>query len=120
MQRNVAEGRGELLLAEMDDKLVAGSLFIDGTEVTIYMNGGYDRDLNKPLAHYLIWHGIERAHRRGMKLFHLGDVHQVSRADDKRYSVGYFKRGFATGIQTWLDWRWLVRKPTKGGSNEGS
>jgi Acetyltransferase (GNAT) domain len=106
MQSHVREGRGELILAELDGKLAAGSLFIDGTDTAIYMNGVYDRDLDKPLAHYMIWHGMERAAARGMAKLHLGDVHQVGAADDKRYAVGYFKRGFTTDIEQWTDWRW--------------
>lgn len=99
-------GRGELILAQLDGKLAAGSLFIDGTEVTIYMNGVYDRDIDKPLAHYLIWHGIERAHGRGMKSFQLGDIHLPDVVDDKRHSIGYFKRGFATHFDARFVWTW--------------
>ncbi len=102
----VARGRGELILGYLDGKLAAGSLFIDGTEVTLYMNGVYDRALDKPLAHYMIWHGIERAHGRGLKRFQLGDIHLPDVVDDKRHSVGYFKRGFATHFDANVVWLW--------------
>lgn len=109
MYRAVKDGRGELLLANLDGKLAAGSLFIDGTCVTLYMNGVYDRNLDKPLAHFMMWHGIERARERGMKSLQLGDIHIQGAVDDKRYQIGYFKRGFATHTETYLDWRWQVK-----------
>jgi hypothetical protein len=102
----LARGRGELILAHLDGKLAAGSLFIDGTELTLYMNGVYDRGLDKPLAHYMVWHGIERALDRGLRLFQLGDIHLPDAVDDKRHSVGYFKRGFATHFEASIVWQW--------------
>lgn len=107
MYHAVRDGRGELLLANLEGRLVAGSLFIDGTQITLYMNGVYDRSLEKPLAHFMMWHGMERAHGRGMKKLQLGDIHIQGAVDDKRYQIGYFKRGFATHTETYLDWRWL-------------
>ncbi len=109
MEQWVREGRGELILAELDGKLAAGSLFIDGTSTSIYMTGVYDRELDKPLAHYLLWHGIERAAARGMKRLELGDIHLKADVDDKLFAIGYFKRGFATHIEQWTDWRWSPR-----------
>jgi hypothetical protein len=120
MYRAVAQGRGELLLAYLNGKLAAGSLFIDGTQTTVYMNGVYDRDLEKPLAHFLIWHGIERAHGRGMRTFQLGDIHIRGAVDEKRYQVGYFKRGFATHLDTYLDWRWRIGNPEPVAEAEAS
>ncbi len=106
----LCNGRGELVLAYLADNLVAGSLFIDGTEVTIYMTGVYDRDLDKPLAHYLVWHGIERAHGRGMKSLELGDIHLPDTVDDKLQNIGYFKRGFATHFDASFIWTWGRKK----------
>lgn len=102
----ICHGRGELILGKLDGALAAGSLFIDGTAVTIYMNGVYARDMGKPLAHYMIWHGIERAHQRGLRSFQLGDIHLPDAVDDKRHSIGYFKRGFATHFDANFVWTW--------------
>jgi hypothetical protein len=107
----VSRGRGELILGQLEGSLVAGSLFIDGTEVTLYMNGVYDRSLDKPLSHYMMWHGIERAHGRGLKRFQLGDIHLPDAADDKRHSIGYFKRGFATHFESSVVWQWGPKAP---------
>jgi hypothetical protein len=114
MAETLAAGNGELICATLEGRLVAGSLFVDGTEICIYMNGVYDRALDKPLAHYLIWHGIERAQGRGKKLLQLGDVHQQGLVPDKKYGIGYFKRGFATHIDTNLAWQW---SPNDGSSS---
>jgi len=105
----LASGRGELICAALDSKLAAASLFIDGTETCIYMSGVYDRALEKPLAHFMIWHGIERAQQRGMKIFELGDVPFSGTVSDKEYQIGYFKRGFVTDIDAYLTWQWPLR-----------
>lgn len=106
MANAIKRKRGELILASLNGKLAAGSLFIDGTETTMYMNGVYDRALDKPLAHFMIWTALERARARGMKNFQLGDIHLEGTVDDKKYQIGYFKRGFATHIESYTDWRW--------------
>jgi hypothetical protein len=103
----VAAGRGELIGGYLDGELVAGSLFIDGTEICIYASGVYNRMLfDKPLAHYSVWLAIERAHLRGMKVLELGVVHDKGSVSDKEYQIGYFKRGFATHIDKHVVWRW--------------
>ena len=114
----VVGGRGELICGSLDGKLAAAALFVDGTETSIYMSGVYDRALDKPLAHYMVWHGIERAQARGMKHLHLGDIHLKGAVDDKRYAIGYFTRGFATHIDTYLTWRWPVLKNGASAANE--
>ena len=114
MYDQLARGKGELLLAEMEGRLVAGALFIDGEGTTIYMNGVYDRDLDLPLAHPLIWHGIERAAGRCQRRFQLGDFHQYGHGDPKRFQIGYFKRGFATHIEIHHDWRWQPGELRRG------
>jgi spore coat polysaccharide biosynthesis protein SpsF (cytidylyltransferase family) len=104
----VAGGAGELVLADLDGRLVAGSLFIDGSEICIYASGVYDRAMfDKPLSHYPVWLAIERAHTRGMKTLELGVVHNKGTVSDKEYQIGYFKRGFATHIEEFTVWRWL-------------
>jgi Acetyltransferase (GNAT) domain len=103
----VSRGLGELVVGSIDERLVAASLFIDGTSVCIYMTGAYDRTLfDKPIAHYPLWLGIERAQARGMKVLELGDVHLPGTVSDKEYKIGYFKRGFATHLEANLTWRW--------------
>ena len=90
----MARGRGELILGFLADELVSGSAFMDGTEMSVYMVGVYDRTkFDKPLAHYSIWHGIERARERGMKVLELGVIPPQGAASDKEFQIGYFKRG---------------------------
>lgn len=105
----VRSGRGEVILAEIGSKLTAAALFIDGNVTSLYMNAVYDRDSEDPLAHYIIWHGMERAHLRGMRDMELGPIHQLGLTDAKKFNIGFFKRGFVTHMETNLDWRWQVR-----------
>jgi hypothetical protein len=30
--------------------------------------------------------------------------------DEKLFAIGYFKRGFATDIEQWIDWRWSPKQ----------
>ncbi len=103
----IVNGGGELVATSLDDRLVAASLFIDGTQTCIYMTGVYDRSMfDKPLAHYPLWLGIEHAQARGMRTLELGDLHFSGTVSEKEYGIGYFKRGFATHVDTNLVWRW--------------
>ena len=103
----IAHGGGELTLAFLEQRLVAGSMFIDGAETSIYASAVYDRtQFDKPLAHYPVWLGIERAQERGMKRLELGPVPPEGTVPDKEYHIGYFKRGFATHIDTQTIWKW--------------
>lgn len=103
----ITQGFGELIMAFYENRLVAGSMFIDGTETSIYASGVYDRThFDKPLAHYAVWLGIEHAHERGMKMLELGLVPPQGTVPDKEYQIGYFKRGFATHIVEHTVWHW--------------
>jgi hypothetical protein len=105
----IAGGGGELILGYLDGRLVAGSMFLDGTEISIYASGVYDRSLfDKPLAHYPLWLGLEHAPARGMKKLELGSVPAQGTVSDKEYQIGYFKRGFATHIEDQINWVWSV------------
>jgi hypothetical protein len=47
-----------------------------------------------------------RSAARGMQSFDLGDLPLAEAATAKEVSIGYFKRGFATNIATWIAWSW--------------
>ena len=84
---------------------MAGSLFVDGETTRSYASGVYDRTLfDKPLAHYPVWLGIERAQATGLKKVDLGSVPFFGRAPEKEVQIGYFKRGFATEIEAAFLW----------------
>jgi len=108
MAESVKNGRGEIVMAEMSGKLTAAALFVDGTVTSLYMTAIYDRDSEDPLAHYIIWHGMERAHLRGMKDMELGPIHQLGMTDTKKFNIGFFKRGFVTRMDSNFDWHWRV------------
>jgi hypothetical protein len=99
------EGRGELVLGRLKTgELVAGSLIVDGTEISHYATGVYDRErFDKPMGHLNIYESILRSRQRGMKTFDLGVV-PLEDATPKEIDIGYFKRGFATHLATQTVW----------------
>ncbi len=106
----ISAGGGELTMTSIDKKPAAASLFIDGTSCCLYFTGVYDRtNFDKPMAHYPLWLGIERAHERGMKTLELGDVPEEGAVSAKEYQIGYFKRGFATHLEKQVTWTWHLR-----------
>lgn len=113
MSDTIRDGRGEIIMAEIAGKLTAAALFVDGTVTSLYMTAIYDRDSEDPLAHFIIWHGMERAQMRGMTDMELGPIHQRGLTDVKKFNIGFFKRGFVTRMDTNLDWRWQVN-PVRG------
>jgi hypothetical protein len=106
----LARGAGELILASLPSgELVAGTMIVDGAEVSSYASGVYDRaKFDKPLAHWPLWLAITRSRERGMRLFDLGDI-PISDVSKKELDIGYFKRGFASKISTWTRWTWKSR-----------
>jgi len=94
----IQQGRGEIIFGYLDNKLVTGSMFIDGKTICVYWTGVYDRnhfDKIRPLTHYPLWLAIQRARARGMKWMELGEIDGDT---EKAKSIGFFKSGFATHI----------------------
>ncbi len=111
----VAAGGGEILLASLDNaQLVAATMVLDGASVAYYGSGVYDRDhFDKPLTHWPLWLGMLHSAERGMTVFDLGEVPPAGSASAKEVNIGYFKRGFASRIASWLVWEW--RRARQGG-----
>jgi hypothetical protein len=105
----IAGGRGELVMGFLEnDDLVAGTMVVDGTEISSYASGVYDRArFDKPMAHWPLWLAVARSAERGMRLFDLGDL-PLAGADQKEIDIGYFKRGFTNVFSTWITWSWNV------------
>lgn len=102
----IAAGGGELALGHLTTgELVAGTLSVDGTGVTYYASGVYDRErFDKPMAHFPLYDAIIRSGGRGKSCFDLGELPQTGTVSGKEYAIGYFKRGFASEIGVSLTW----------------
>ncbi len=102
----IASGGGELALGHLEDgTLVSATLVVDGSSVSYYASGVYDRErFDKPMAHWPLWNAIERAAARGLALFDLGEVPLPGAATEKEIAIGYFKRGFAMALHPSLVW----------------
>ena len=104
----IACGRGELILGYLNnDELVTGTLVVDGIISSFYASGVYDRArFHQPLGHWPLWLAMVHSSARGKSVFTLGDLPLAGAASEKEIAIGYFKRGFATEIQTWIAWSW--------------
>ncbi|EKS36381.1 GNAT family N-acetyltransferase [Afipia broomeae] len=106
----VLESGGEIALAHLGERLVAGTMTVDGAQTAVYASGVYDRTLfEKPLAHFPLYDAILRSRERGLKYYELGDLPSRGTVTDKEYNIGFFKRGFATGVQIHVVWTWQAK-----------
>jgi len=110
----ISRGSGELILASYEGSLVAGTMVIDGATTAFYASGAYQRDnFDKPLTHWPLWLAMLHAYERGMTYFDLGEIHLASAASPKEVNIGYFKRGFATSLVSWIAWTWNNTKDVR-------
>lgn len=98
-------GFGELILGHYQGNLVAGSLFIDQFDTTVYFTGVYERSLFEyGVSHYLLYEGILRAIMRdGANKVFLGnfDAHIT---DEKQHNIQFFKKGFCNELAPIILW----------------
>jgi hypothetical protein len=108
MYRWLSAGGGELSLGYLDGGgLVAATMTVDGTDTSYYASGVYDRErFDRPLAHWPVFDAIQRSRARGMRFYDLGELPAKGEASDKEVNIGYFKKGFATGVETRVSWSW--------------
>lgn len=107
----VSQGIGELILAYYQGNLVAGSLFMDQNDISIYFTGVYERSLfNFGVSHYLLYYGICRSYKRGTtKSFSLG-IFETDIQDPKWYNIQFFKKGFCQNLQPTIFWSQEIKE----------
>jgi hypothetical protein len=101
----VKKGFAELVLAQYKGHLVAGSLFADYADTSIYFSGVYERNLfDFGLSHFSLYNGICRSYERGnTSKFFLGHF-DAGIKDPKWYNVNFFKKGFCEELQPTILW----------------
>ena len=99
------QGMGELALAYYQGNLVAGSLFADYGDTTVYFTGVYERDLfDFGVSHFLLYDGILRSYERGNTTrFSLG-YFDTDIQDPKWYNIQFFKKGFCERLTPTVLW----------------
>ncbi|MBP6104561.1 MAG: GNAT family N-acetyltransferase, partial [Gammaproteobacteria bacterium] len=99
------QGMGELALAYYQGNLVAGSLFADYGDTSIYFTGVYERDLfDFGVSHFLLYDGILRSYERGnTSKFSLG-YFDTDIQDPKWYNIQFFKKGFCEKLIPTVLW----------------
>jgi len=103
----IAAGHGELVLGFLaSGELVTGTMVVDGVTKAFYASGVYDRQrFDQPLGHWPLWLAMLHSAGRRMQVFDIGDLPLPGVATEKKeFDIGYFKRGFATNIATWVSW----------------
>lgn len=101
----IQEGMAELILAEYNDTLVAGSLYADYGDTSVYFTGVYERDLFEyGISHFLLYEGICRSYERGNTTgFSLGHF-DTDIQDSKWYNIQFFKKGFCGKFEPTILW----------------
>jgi hypothetical protein len=107
----IEQGIGELILAYYQDKLVAGSLFMDQYDTSMYFTGVYERELFEyGLSHYVLYLGVCRSYARGTtQHFSLGNF-ETDIIDPKWYNIQFFKKGFCQTMVPTLLWHKKMEK----------
>lgn len=101
----IKKNMAELTLGYYMGELVSGTLVIDGTDVSIYASGVYDRNkFNLPLSHWPLYDGILRSKNRGKKVYEIGLVDKGSNHEEKESNIALFKRGFANNLSPEIYW----------------
>ena len=106
MYAAITRGAGDLVLGSIDGQLVSGTLILDALGTAHYASGVYDRkQFDKPLAHATLFTAMLRAKRRGNTAFDVGEQPlEQAAVGDKERSIGYFKRGFSSRLQSSMVW----------------
>ena len=101
----IKQGFGELILADYQGKLAAGSLFLDQFDVSTYFTGVYERDLfDFGISHWLIYEGICSSFKRSnTSKFSLG-YFDTNITDPKWYNIQFFKKGFCERLKPIVLW----------------
>ncbi len=101
MYELLKEGRGQLVLAYLDERPIAATYLMRFGRHASYASGAYVRDLGKyPVSHWPLYASILEAKRDGVERLTLGSVFLETDAHStaKERSIGEFKRGFANEI----------------------
>ncbi len=106
----LAAGRGEAVVGFLPGAgLVSANVCIDGASRCLYWSGIYDRSrFDSPLAHWPLYHAIERAAARGLAVFDLGDIPLRADVSTKEFTIGQFKKGFASALVCQRAWHMPV------------
>lgn len=101
----IKAGLGELILADYNTNLAAGSFFADYSDTSIYFTGVYDRNLfDFGISHFMLYEGINRSYKRGnTSRFSLG-YFDTDIKDPKWYNIQFFKKGFCRELKPTIFW----------------
>ena len=107
----IKAGLGELILADYNNNLAAGSLFADYGYTSVYFTGVYDRNLfDFGISHFMLYQGINRSFERGhTSRFSLG-CFDTDIKDPKWYNIQFFKKGFCQELRPTIFWFKAINK----------
>lgn len=107
----IKSGLGELILADYNNNLAAGSFFADYSDTSVYFTGVYDRNLfDFGISHFMLYEGINRSFERGnTSRFSLG-YFDTDIKDPKWYNIQFFKKGFCQKLKPTIFWSNKISK----------
>jgi hypothetical protein len=104
---SVRNGFGEMILGFYQKDLVSALLVMDQGGCAYYISAVNDRNrFDKPLGHWPLFLSLLRAKERGMRRYDVGEFYSSTEgANEKQENIGYFKRGFTSGLIYSPSWR---------------
>ena len=97
----IRAGRGYMLFALLEGKLVSAIMILHGTQEACYGVAVNRRDLMEqelPIGHWPLYHCILRAKQIGMRRFNIGLL-AMSSGENKVANIARFKKGFCDSIE---------------------
>ncbi len=99
----VKQNMGYVVNGYYENELVSSVLVLNGKEQAYYGVAVNNRDLmseNRPIGHAVLMEAIYEAKRKGMRIFHLGNV---TPSDDKKINdIAKYKKGFSSSLDVKL------------------
>lgn len=103
-ETSLFEENVELFIAEYEDKIISGGIFVKYGNQMEYLYGANSNEYRNVMASYLLqWEMIKYAKKENLKLYNFGGISgEIDNENNPLYGIYRFKKGFDTQIITYM------------------